>query len=973
MALTSQEISIIFTEGVDTKTDDKIATKLSVLENAYIGQKGTIQKKNGYEALTNTLFTNGEQLLTNKNALAVLAPTQFAVRNDTLASGWRADYSLYTASNINTTYTDINTPFDNGNPRGMQYVSGPDDNIIAFNSATEETPTSQVLTFGFLRRNRSDGSIIRTPGDDRSSSNEFNGGCLVELNDRVYWIIKEAGGIGALEVTTFTNPYPSINLTSSISTTNYMHAFVENGLIFVIYVNNSGKLVVNSYDDALTLQNSFTHTTEVSPIFGGYSIAWNPTRSLYGVFYITDNGSNAQNSQIYLTSALVLSGSIVRNLHGATTTKYLKTTSIYNPAVTEIFVAYDNNDDGVILCTSTPTTLSENRIFIRSQLCSQAFILNSVPHVAIDKLIATSDASIPGFSFKQIYRSLLVDYRGFYCAQLTYDHLSNPAYCLGQINGSVLPLSTGQNGFVLVNIQTSNFQNSSPKELMGNSYVFNSGGQMFDGATFSESSFIAPPYGYDISAGASAGLAAGTYQYALILKTIDFSGNVFYSAPFIDESIKITTASPKTITFQVKPSMPSKRVLGVSVEVYRNSLSDTVFKKVGAILIQDFTLPIAYSFTDELANNSANETLYTTGGILENDPPPVSNIFCTHQDRIFCVNEENPNQVYFSKLCTPGVGVGFSAFLYFNVENSPNGPYERIMGLGSLDDKLIILKSNSLHAVFGDGPNNLGVGSFSTPKLISSDTGCIDPRSIVSTSDGLFFKSPKGIYLLSRSMEVIYIGADVEAFNDQEITSAVLLPTLNQVRFTTRNAVELNYSYFYKQWAYSTGLEAQHAITWKGKFTHLKSSGSACAESQSYLDGVTPITQRIATGWIKLAGIENFQRIYRFQFIGTWKSEHKVRAKIYYDYEDYAWDEVVITPLATGYNTTTKPDMIDIYTGANNGVYEYEIQLSRQKCMAVKIELNDFDHTGESFSLTGMSMIVGLKKGLNKLTSNKKF
>ena len=48
--------------------------------------------------------------------------------------------------------------------------------------------------------------------------------------------------------------------------------------------------------------------------------------------------------------------------------------------------------------------------------------------------------------------------------------------------------------------------------------------------------------------------------------------------------------------------------------------------------------------------------------------------------------------------------------------------------------------------------------------------------------DGVFFKSAKGIYLLDRSFQVHYIGADVEAYNALTIVGAAVVPDTNSVR-----------------------------------------------------------------------------------------------------------------------------------------------------------------------------------------------
>ena len=103
-----------------------------------------------------------------------------------------------------------------------------------------------------------------------------------------------------------------------------------------------------------------------------------------------------------------------------------------------------------------------------------------------------------------------------------------------------------------------------------------------------------------------------------------------------------------------------------------------------------------------------------------------------------------------------------------------------------MDDKLIIFKNNSIYFMAGDGPNNLGQqDTFSQPQLISSDVGCENKNSIVLSPQGLFFKSNKGIFRLSRSLGLSYIGAPIEDFNDLTIKKADLLAKKNEVRFLT--------------------------------------------------------------------------------------------------------------------------------------------------------------------------------------------
>src|SRR5262249_55406845 len=116
--------------------------------------------------------------------------------------------------------------------------------------------------------------------------------------------------------------------------------------------------------------------------------------------------------------------------------------------------------------------------------------------------------------------------------------------------------------------------------------------------------------------------------------------------------------------------------------------------------------------------------------------------------------------------------------------------------------------------VYGKGTNALGQSNdLTAPALLSSDCGCIEPRSVVVVPDGIMFLSAKGIYLLNRKEEVIYIGGPVDYWtsNYTACTSARMLPSAREVRFvmTTPKAplvtpacVDLVYNYNDHLWTH---------------------------------------------------------------------------------------------------------------------------------------------------------------------------
>ena len=67
--LQDQVVNLTFSTGVDTKTNDKLAVKLSELENGVFEEKLTIRKRAGYDELSTNILGGG----TIDNASAVFS------------------------------------------------------------------------------------------------------------------------------------------------------------------------------------------------------------------------------------------------------------------------------------------------------------------------------------------------------------------------------------------------------------------------------------------------------------------------------------------------------------------------------------------------------------------------------------------------------------------------------------------------------------------------------------------------------------------------------------------------------------------------------------------------------------------------------------------------------------------------------------------------------------------------------------
>jgi len=295
-----------------------------------------------------------------------------------------------------------------------------------------------------------------------------------------------------------------------------------------------------------------------------------------------------------------------------------------------------------------------------------------------------------------------------------------------------------------------------------------------------------------------------------------------------------------------------------------------------------------------------------------------------------------------------------------------------------LDDKLIVFKERGLYYISGEGANNAGGGNgYSELINIYGHGGCIDPNSIVASSKGIFYKSKTGIYLLNRGLQTEYIGAGVDKYNEYTVVKADLSQRTDEVRFVLSNGDVLNYSSEFGQWSvFRYGGGSVFSTTVDGIYHSLSVDGIVYRENESlYTDSKIGIEQRIVTQWYSFDGVQGFQRVYKIGLLGKFKSDHVLRVKIAYDFEEFYTETFIIRAgeiidLEAFGGSTLYGDG-EIWGGTEDAVYQFSIGPRQQKCSSLKLLIEDVAASGESFELSSIAFMVGLKTDMNKLKVGK--
>lgn len=412
----------------------------------------------------------------------------------------------------------------------------------------------------------------------------------------------------------------------------------------------------------------------------------------------------------------------------------------------------------------------------------------------------------------------------------------------------------------------------------------------------------------------------------------------------------------------------------VKIEIFRWSTAQEEFFQVTSItqpLINDPTVDYV-TYVDTQADNQilGNSLIYTTGGVIENLGSPSFNALTLFDDRLWGIDAEDPNLLWYSKQVIETTPVEMSDLLTIYVAPSiaSQGSTGNMKCIAPMDDKLIIFKADALYYINGTGPDNTGSHSqYSEPLFITSVVGSSNQQSIVFMPNGLMFQSDKGIWLLQRDMQVSYIGAPVESFTKTAIVqSAVAVPGTTQVRFTLSSGITLMYDYFFGQWGTFVGVPAISSTLYQNLHTFINSNGNVYQETPgTYLDGSNPVNMQFTTSWINLAGLQGYQRSYFFYMLGQFITPHFLQVGIAYDYNSNITQSTIITPnnYSLPYGGDSPYGQGNPYGGPGD-VEQWRIFLANQRCQAIQLSIQEiYDASlgvpaGEGLRMSGLNMLI---------------
>lgn len=531
------------------------------------------------------------------------------------------------------------------------------------------------------------------------------------------------------------------------------------------------------------------------------------------------------------------------------------------------------------------------------------------------------------------------------------DYITNTKFC------PVVIQNTAARGFAYVVFPIDSYLAHEPVQaavFCNQNYMSCGTHVAYAGGTLSEADFVDMPLLAGVQ-GAAGALAAGIYKFVAVFRYVDETGTVAFSR--MTDPVSVTIAASKKIDLTSTACAITMRdpvgnrpagASQVSVDVYRTLVGGTQYYLCASSqsnfpsLTQSMTLQASGFFTvsDNLtdAQLATQQLLYRQPGTpnapLDRYPPPGSSILCQHRDRLFTTDPSGV-RVCYSSFAVDGEAAWFNPNFSFLVHGG-SGP---ITGLVSMDGRLYVFKRDGIWVVDGDGPAEGGVvgNEYSPPQRLATEYGCIAQKSIVVTTNGIVFRSARGIELLNRSLQVQWVGDRVQnTVNTYPKTMGAVLDTFGRVHVLVAaqnpdNTTLETYAGRELVWdipadAWSIHDHAQFGYTTAGALqgicmANIFGKGETIVYANAFaganyqdptksFDGVvggisatTYVPFTLETGWIR-NGQQTRQRFSEALFLGKKLSDsnHALTISLAYDYNDAyvdvrTWQPSAINPL----------------------------------------------------------------------------
>ncbi|HKP06412.1 MAG TPA: hypothetical protein VJU58_04090 [Microbacterium sp.] len=443
----------------------------------------------------------------------------------------------------------------------------------------------------------------------------------------------------------------------------------------------------------------------------------------------------------------------------------------------------------------------------------------------------------------------------------------------------------------------------------------------YDGTSLFEVGFLIHPFTFFVAVSAGGGsLPVGAYAYKSTLRWVNGHGEQERSTTAA--GFLATIGTPNSFvtinSYSLKVTLKTAPRTAPAIELWRTPVNPSdggpyylITSKDPSVLVgsnyyianDPTALTVGGAFTDNFTDAvlATKELNPENGAVLESLAPPGAKIIIATDTRLFLAGiAGDPDSVWYSRERGDGEVASFHDTLTVPVPRAGGD----ITALAFNSETLTVFRESAIYALPGDGLNNLGQGSnYGPARTISRDVGAVSRESVALTPLGLVFKSMKGWYLLTPAWQLRYIGAAVNAFDNDTVNAVTVVESEHHVRILTNARLILwDYSVVteesplgqWGEWTLSTGLDA---LMWRGQYVVLTATGPT-AQLTTYTGGTYGLD--VETTWLKPAEQQGEFFLRWIAALGEYRSAHLLRIRLARDYtydgagnpvyfDDFAW------------------------------------------------------------------------------------
>lgn len=448
------------------------------------------------------------------------------------------------------------------------------------------------------------------------------------------------------------------------------------------------------------------------------------------------------------------------------------------------------------------------------------------------------------------------------------------------------------------------------------------------------------------NANMGSGLPTGEYRFLAVLEQQSPSGNIIRAVSSTIFTYTVGTAN-RGLDVTIKcPTLEASRLTNSLLTVFILTPGETVWLSY----IEGVKIAAAQTVSGG-AMPLKQRALYTTGGVLEDRPPPAPvGAVSIAKNRMWVMSAE-AEEVWFSDTIFPGELPLFNEACTLPLPQGGGDGYFAV----EIDGKIVVFQKYQISATYGDGPNQDGSSNFPDLQIVARDIGTINSNTVITTNDGIFFLSSKGLWMLNRGLQLEFIGTGIDD-DASGIVCGAKLTDSEQIWFFTASKA-LIWDNYHKLWTTApTGLVGITDASVIDGVLHVVAGGYDFTLTNTSTDSGAPIAVRAKTGWISLGGLKGFERIRRIMFLTDQESATTMTVKLRYNFVDTVAETFTIT----------SADIVD-----SGGNVQWLMRPKIQKCECFQIEF-ETSSSGATLELSSIALEYGIKSGLMRLPASKK-